>query len=278
MAKRVQSPSSLNTFKQCKRKYFYQYIEKLPTSSSIYTIRGNICHEVLEDFFDIDTETLTQDSFGSQFKIKLQRLLVEKWGKYKAQLSELGLDKETLQTYFQESMMMVLNWSDHFLEEFKTKLTQNNSLEQAFKELTPIRELEYRSEDHGVRGFIDAIQHIGEEVHIIDYKTSKRSDVKDSMKLQLAIYALMYEEKHKILPSKVGIFFLRDTLKLLDVDPEMVERAKKELKLIHNHTENKEEVYDYPKTITGLCKWKTGQCDFYETCQPHNRQNRLVNR
>ena len=35
MPKRVQSPSSISTYKQCPRKYFYQYVLKLPTQGNI---------------------------------------------------------------------------------------------------------------------------------------------------------------------------------------------------------------------------------------------------
>ena len=66
------------------------------------------------------------------------------------------------------------------------KITEKNcSITEAFQEITPIREQEFRSEKHSVRGFIDAIRHVDEKVHIIDYKTNARFDFKESIKLQL---------------------------------------------------------------------------------------------
>ena len=59
MAKRVESPSSINTFLQCNRKYYYQYIEKLPTKPSIHTVRGNIAHSTLENFYALDVSSFT---------------------------------------------------------------------------------------------------------------------------------------------------------------------------------------------------------------------------
>ena len=61
MAKRLESPSSINTFKQCKRRYYYRYIEKLPTISNIHQVRGNIAHATLEHFFDIDVSSFTPE-------------------------------------------------------------------------------------------------------------------------------------------------------------------------------------------------------------------------
>ncbi|MBU1112053.1 MAG: hypothetical protein KJ896_04705, partial [Nanoarchaeota archaeon] len=97
--------------------------------------------------------------------------------------------------------------------------------------------------------------------------------MKSSILLQLAIYGLLYEEKHGKLPDKVGIFFLRDQKKMLPVVPDMIQRAKAEIEMIHAHTSMTEEINDYPKKITPLCKWSTGQCDFYEVCQPHGKIN-----
>jgi ATP-dependent helicase/DNAse subunit B len=75
MPKRVQSPSSINTYNQCPRKYYYQYILKLPTRPSIHLVRGNIAHSVLEDFFSIThltLESVMEEGF-EQFALKLLR-------------------------------------------------------------------------------------------------------------------------------------------------------------------------------------------------------------
>jgi len=267
MAKRVESPSSINTFKQCKRKYYYNYIKKLPTQGSIHCVRGNIVHSTLENFYDLDLRNFTLDSYPTQFKISLQKELIYQWGKYKKELSELNMSKEELKPFFEKSMMMVLNWSDHFLGELNSKLV-NSSIEEAFKAITPIREKEYKSEKHSIRGFIDSIHNKDGEIHIIDYKTNNKAEMKQSIKLQLAIYALLYEETHGILPDKVGAFFLKYKPHMIEVNKFMVEEAIREIDAVHTHTSTSELEEDYTRTVTGLCKWATGQCDFYDTCKP----------
>ncbi len=270
MAKRVESPSSINTFKQCKRKYYYQYIEKLPTVSNIHQVRGNIAHSVLEDFFDVEVVGFTQENYKQKLQEVIQKLFVFNWNKYKARLDalELGSDKERF--YFEETMLMLLNWTKHFIVSVEERMEMKQyTFHQAFEELKPIREKEFRSQEHSVRGFIDAIQHVDEQVHIIDYKTNSKFDFKDSIKLQLAIYSLLYSELHGKMPDKVGIFFLRHKLKMMNVDPDLLELARREIAMVHGHTSSTEALADYPRTVNGLCKWKTGQCDFYEPCQPH---------
>ena len=73
MAKRVESPSSINTFKQCKRKYYYSYIEKLPSVPSIHLVRGNIAHSALEDFYDIDVSKFNEENCQKEFQQAVQK-------------------------------------------------------------------------------------------------------------------------------------------------------------------------------------------------------------
>lgn len=269
MAKRVESPSSINTFKQCQRKYYFQYVEKLPTKKNIHQVRGNIVHSVLEDFYDIDVSKFDEDNYQIKFRLAIQQLLVHQWKKYQEDLDEVDISEDQLKFYFEESMMMCINWFNHFIKDFENLLSKGEMpIAEIFHKLTPIREEEYRSEQHSVRGFIDAIKMHKGEAHIIDYKTNSRSEIKDSIVLQLSIYSLLYQEKHGKIPEQVGIFFLRDKLKMLPSSEEMVNNAKFEIEAIHAHTSMTEDKEDYKKNITPLCKWRTGQCDFYDVCKP----------
>jgi len=266
MAFRIQSPSSINTYKQCPRKYFYQYITKLKTSPSIHTIRGNIVHSVLEDFFDINTADLTFENCEPALTQKIQELLVHHWKLKEVGLKKLGLEEKELNFYFEESMMMLVNWLQKFIT--KAQAMPSKDFKAIFKELTPLRELQYRSEERAVRGFIDAIENIKGKVRLMDYKSSKKFDMSEPYKLQLAIYAMLYEERHQKKPDQVGIYFLKDTGKheyVMDVDEELLQFAKLEVEMIHLNTESNA-IADYPKNITPLCKWRTGQCDFYGLC------------
>ena len=91
MPTRLQSPSSINTFKQCKRKYYYQYIKKLPTAPSIHLVRGNIAHSALEDFFDIELGKLEESEIQSHLRKTIQQLFIEKWKDANLELAALEL-------------------------------------------------------------------------------------------------------------------------------------------------------------------------------------------
>jgi len=118
-----------------------------------------------------------------------------------------------------------------------------------------------------VQGYIDAIHKDEEsgEIKIIDYKTSKRDKISDDYRLQLAIYALLFHEKYDKYPNQVGLFFLKHGERMLDVDEELLEYARKEVEKVHLATKSTD-VGDYPKKTSFLCKWSTGQCDFYDHC------------
>lgn len=270
MAKRIESPSSINTFKQCQRKYYHQYIEKLPTFSNIHTIRGKIAHSCLEKFYDIDFRSFKENNYRQKCGEAIQKLLIHCWGAHKKELEELKLNLDQTRFYFEETLLILMNWTNQFLEKLEqTARKKNISLQEAFQYLTPLRETKYSSDNYSVQGFIDAIHHLEDEVHIIDYKTNSSLEVKDTIRLQLAIYSLLYFEKHGKMPSKAGVFFLRHKLKLVPVDEELLELAKREIELIHAHTSKTEKREDYPKNVSPLCKWNSGQCDFYGVCRPH---------
>lgn len=274
MAKRIESPSSINTFRQCKRKYYYQYIVSLPTLPNIHQIRGNIAHSTLQNFYEIDVSEISPENYPLKFQQAVQKLFLHQWKKSLPDIKKLKLNEDQEIFYFEETMMMLLNWANQFIEDFG-QLMKDKKIppQEAFTLMTPIREQEYKSNNYSVHGFIDAIHRIEDEVHLIDYKTNSSFEVKDSIRLQLAIYSLLYHEKHGRAPSKVGIFFLRHKLKLMPVDNELLKFARKEIELVHNHTSKTNKIEDYPQTVSNLCRWNSGECDFCRVCKPELNGN-----
>ena len=63
----------------------------------------------------------------------------------------------------------------------------------------------------------------------------------------------------------MGIDFLKHGLKYLKVDKELIELAKQECSLIQENTKS-EDIQDFPMKTSPLCKWATGQCNFYDIC------------
>ena len=269
MAKRIQSPSSINIYKQCPRRYFYQYKLKLRTKPSIHLVRGFIVHEVLEKFFEIDIDSLDPNHFEFGLKSFAQANFLKLWKANKEKLLKLRLTQDELDMYLVDSQQMIIKFVENFVKKLDEKFKTTGDLKKAFQILTPIVEKEMKSEDLMVRGFIDAIHDKEGKVVILDYKTSKKDIMTDGYKLQLGIYALLYKLENNILPDQVGINFLKFGEQLIDVDEALIEDAKKEILFIHENTDS-DIITDYPKQESGLCKWSKGQCDFYDTCVKDN--------
>jgi len=259
---RVQSPSSIKTYKHCPRKYFYQYIAKLPTVPNIHQIRGNIVHAVLEKFFQANMGGIDDGNFPQRLHLIMQDLLVKEWKGDRERLDLLGMSEDQYVRYFEDSMSMLSNWLHQFCEKIRKSPL---SFPRAWAALVPReQEQHYQSQKFYVRGFIDAVEEIDGQIRVMDYKTDKDPDI-EKHRLQLAIYALLYKEKHGTLPDKSGIYFLKGGEQHITVDEGLVEFAKREIAMVHEKTQSLDKK-TYPKNITPLCKWSTGQCDFYDTC------------
>jgi len=259
----ILSPSSINTFKQCPRKYFYNYIMKLDRKPSIHLIRGNVAHTVLERFFELNPDGLS-DKWDYEMQTLLFDMFRQEWDKAKEELDTLDMSVHDKLFYFTETKKMFENWFSGFKEKLEAHLPKK-SLKEAFAYLTPKTELHYKDTTYKVQGYIDAIHEWGDGVHILDYKTSKKDTITPEYRLQLGIYALLYQQKHGVKPKSVGINFLKFGEKYLEVDDLLINDAAREIKDTHKKTRSTD-IADYPKHITPLCKWSTGQCDFYETC------------
>lgn len=262
--RRVESPSSINTYKQCPRKYHYQYVKKLPTGNSIHLIRGKVVHSALEDFFDIELDDAVIQNFKF-LHMRILKLFTKHWKTSAEELQSLGLGEEQLRFYFDESIMMLQNWFNRFKKKVAARMANGENFVTAFENIKPRREEEYRSEEFMIRGYIDAIHEVNGNTLIIDYKTSKKDVLTPAYQLQLSIYAMLYEEKHGRKPDLVGIDFLKSTEQHLPVTDEMIMEAKFQIEQIHAST-GSDNIADYPQNPSPLCKWRTGQCDFYDVC------------
>jgi len=261
---RVQSPSSIGCYKQCPRKYYYQYIAKLPTKESIHLVRGKLVHTVLERFYELDTSEITNENYIDKLTTHLKDLFHEEWDKNKATIRRTCKSDYDVVHYYEDTLKMMANWLNHIF--LKLHPFKEVTFPEAFKKITPATiEEAFRSENLYVRGFVDYIEETKEGIVIMDYKTSKHADMTAQYKLQLAIYCLLYEEKYGKMPVKAGLWFLKHGEVMMDVTQELLNDAKFEIEQIHMNTESKE-MSDYPKKTGPLCKYRTGECDFYQVC------------
>jgi len=255
----------MNTYYQCPRKYFYQYNLKLPRSKSIHLIRGSIAHNALENFFTINPDAIS-GSHNECLRMIILDMLKEEWKNSKSKLDELNMGEHELNMFYSETQDMLVNWTGQFMNKIDSLMSNGLSFSESFKKLTPQTEIRYMDDELMVQGYIDAIEDVDGKIRLMDYKTSKNAHISDEYRNQLAIYALLYEKRHGKRPDSVGIYFLKDTEHVLDVDDELINHAKFIIEQMHLLTDKMDDISDYPKKESGLCKWSSGQCDFYEYC------------
>lgn len=276
IATRLQSPSSINTYKQCPRKYFYQYIQKLPTRPSIHLIRGSITHTILEKFWEADATHISKKSFMEDLTYLVKGLFIACWNKERQKLDELRLSKEELEFYKEETIVMLANWLNHMTGRMQEEITRHpdKDFAEIWQRVCPQEiESEFQNDELMVRGFVDYIEKSGDKIKIMDFKTSKQAKLTPEYKLQLAIYALLYEKTHKRRPDQVGLWFLKHGELVIDVDDALLELARFEITQTHLGTRSNA-ISDYPKNVGPLCKWSSGHCDFYETCFSQKKADR----
>ena len=258
---RIESASSINTFKTCERKYFYHYKLGLPSKESIPTINGKAVHTALEQFFKINPERLSFDNYENELKHHLLSSFNSAWAEAVPSLINLEQDKELIKKYYEDSVYMLERFADKFL--FRLKQTMNGkNIVEAFNAVKPDTEVAISSQTHKVRGFIDAIHKNNGEVLILDYKTSRSDELTEEYKLQLAIYGLLFQESYGRPPDRVGLYFLRHGVeKFVPVNEELINFAIKECKYVHENSAS-EQIEDYPKNLGPACKW----CDYKQMC------------
>jgi CRISPR/Cas system-associated exonuclease Cas4 (RecB family) len=209
---------------------------------------------------------IDKENYNFGLKNYANACFLREWKKNLERLNKLGLSSEQLEHYLIESMQMISKFVDNFSIKLGKEISRTNDLKAAFENLKPIVEEEIINTDLQVKGFIDAIHSFEGDIVIMDYKTSNKDELTADYRLQLAIYALLYELKYGKMPKRLGINFLKFGEKCFDVDESVLEDAKREILLVHQLTENAEKIIDYPKKESPLCKWSSGQCDFYDNC------------
>lgn len=249
------SPSSIITYKQCPRLYYYRFIEKHKSFPHIDLIKGNVVHSTLQNFFN-EKPPLSERSYNQWAHETLRKIFIEKWRKRKKEIRLLGLSNSELENHYSDGLEML----NHWLEDFFVRINKTGKkFKEAFEQLKPLTETEVYVREYDIRGYIDVIDKSDGEVKIIDYKTSSTFDISKENKLQIAIYAYLYYKKYGVMPDKVGIYFLREKLHLISVDKSLINFAEKECKEIYEKTKSRD-IKDYPQNEGYLCKALGGKC------------------
>jgi len=237
---KILSPTAINTYLYCPRKYFSRYIKRLRTKPSIYLIRGQIVHKTIQEFHKDQPKVFHKLPVG-MVSNKLLNIFNRQWENAQDRLNKLGLSPDEIDYFRKDSERMLINFSHWFCS----------------CAWSPANESEKRmfSKHLKLIGIVDAIHRIGERVALVDYKTSKQAKVTDDILRQAALYALLYQDKFDVVPDTVFIHFLTEPgdPEPIHIDEEILEYGKILIENIRENTATDAEK-DYPCKCGGYCE------------------------
>jgi hypothetical protein len=110
---------------------------------------------------------------------------------------------------------------------------------------------------HKIWCIVDLIKNPYKAPEIIDYKSSQKDKITDSIKLQMAIQSICFADKFKRMDHKLGVHFLR--FPVSDSNPYYIEPtqdlhnfALEKIKIVREGTTSTD-IENYPCTCGGKC-------------------------
>jgi len=279
------SPTSLNTFINCKLQFYFKYIAKIYVEDDLVEFMeahsfGTIIHEALHHAY----QTRLEVALTAEHLDHLQELTLA--------LIDEGFKKEVGQGMYQGK--------NHLIWKVAQRLTMNyfDTEKQFLKDITePLRvtdtertlplELTVKGVDFKLFGNVDRVDKIGDSIRIVDYKSGKveqkdlsfkefselTTNPKKSKAFQLMTYAYLYSKS--VLKDDTAFTAGNYSLRNLDDGLVYVKMNKTPLKmdaLVLDEYEDQlkellasildEETDFYPTDDESACTW----CDFKTVC------------
>jgi putative RecB family exonuclease len=233
----------LRVFRQCRRRYKYQYVERLPTRPTAHNTMGAHVHAALKAFFSLEAaEERTPE--------RLLDLLLESWQQNRAGFADLD-DEE--------------RWRERALAQLRT-FAEGNDLKvrplllEGYYE-TPI------SPQLTLLGRIDRADDEGEGLHIIDYKTGRRPEEVDAD--QLRLYTVILERNLSRPVARASYLYLDDgSVWTLRPERRDLEESVAAARAAYEEIVAER---DYPTTVGRHCSY----CDYQSICP---RREEIVGR
>ena len=239
MSQNLLSPTSINTYLRCPRKYYLKYIKGLKERPSIHLIRGKAVHDSIARFHQMETKKF--NTF-EQMKTELLSLFNKAWVEQGEEFRRLKLPEGMLNEYYSESAEMLISWLKRHVKAARDGQAK------------PETEVKLFSRTHRVMGIIDVVFRQNGAVSLTDYKTGKKEELTQDIKTQMAIYALLYQENFGVPPDSISIDFLKFGHAVpFRVADEFANYAARICKEVHEKTSSLNEE-DYPCRCGGWCE------------------------
>lgn len=240
------SASSIDTYKQCPRKWKYIYVDDARSLPTIPTVAGTFVHSILEEFYQWDPEERTEE-----LAKEIARYEWDKMVKLDKAFNALRLSEQ------EQKAMRVAAWRS-------VKGTWELEIPEEVSVLEVEQEFMLSHDDAWVRGFIDRVQREGDGVGITDYKTGNppKQRYKRDKLVQVELYALAVQELYEEPVVSAALMYLGREIVQTEINESVLRRTRKRLSdAIGNIRGSLDSGTFEPKTGP-LCAW----CDFLLDC------------
>jgi len=231
------SPERLRTFRRCRLRYRYQYVDRLPGRPSPQDILGAVIHAALHDFFRYVPPSERDEE-------RLITVLDEKW----QALAHRPTGGESLRERAEAQLRLFAREEDLSVQPI--------ALERHFQ--APL------SEGVALVGRVDRVDEGPDgSLHLIDYKTGPCPEEPDVE--QLHLYAIMLAHKLSRPLRRASYYYLElgDVLSISPDRQELDEVARRALAAAQEMAAETE----YPATVGRHC----GGCPYLYLCAERDR-------
>jgi RecB family exonuclease len=237
------SVSKYKTFEQCKAKYRFNYIDRLPKKDHDYLVLGKFAHEVLERFYksiiagdDRPDHLIMTDAYRASFAIWKEKLTKDQ--------------VELVRGMVKQYLSIRLSNREKGIQPTVT------DVEKSFQ-------IEFGNE-FALIGYIDRVQMDPDGIiRVSDYKTSKDKKYleKDFFQLQTYAYVIL-KENPDLKKIRVSYIMLKHNFDEIVKEFDAATIMKVENKFIERYNEIKQEGLYRPNTSI-LCDY----CDYVDSCR-----------
>jgi putative RecB family exonuclease len=252
------SASSIETFKQCPRKWMYIYVEDARSVSTFATILGTFAHSVLEEFYQWDPEERTVE-----LAKEIARYEWDKMTKLSKAFKSLRLSEE------EQKRMRVQAWKS-VRGAWELEVPSEVSVLEVEKEFM------MEHEGAWVRGFIDRVERDGDGIRITDYKTGnapKEAYKRDKL-VQVELYALAAQELYEEPVVSAALMYLGKEIVQTEINEVVLRRTRKRLSKAIDAMTTSLSTGVYEPKVGPLCAW----CDFLIDCPEGQEEVFRLNR
>ena len=239
------SASRVKTYQQCPRKYYYNYIEKLPRLDWDHFTLGTLVHGTLEFFH----ENLRNNLSLQENNIK--KIMKESFKRSRYNM-EKGIGNNTPTNIKNETLLEARDLLQQYLDNLLNDGIKSEilGLEEEFE--IPL------NEKYSIKGYVDRLDIDNDGIyHIKDYKTTKNAKYMESSQLSTyGIYLLNKFPEIKRFRGSYIMLRLNSMLLSYDFTIEDVEKEKRKLIAMADLISEEERWISKPSNLCDYCDFK----------------------